>query len=137
MERLTIDDMKQINTAEEIAHNHVYIKNGEAWYRNYRREIPIRDFIKKMMDENGVKYPENAEDFDEFMLDLASLNPDSLRGMIGFLYQALRGFAEVREALKEYEDLEEQGRLIELPCKVDEKTKEQILFLCSNDSNLK
>lgn len=37
------------------------------------------------------------------------------------------------EKLGEYEDLEEQGRLIKLPCKVDGKIKEQILKLCSNN----
>ena len=35
--------------------------------------------------------------------------------------------------LAEYEDLEEQGLLVRLPCKVDEKIKEQILKLCSNN----
>lgn len=41
------------------------------------------------------------------------------------------------EQLLGYLDAEQAGLLIELPCKVDEKTKEQILFLCSNDGNLK
>lgn len=35
--------------------------------------------------------------------------------------------------LADYEDLEEQGLLVRLPCKVDEKIKEQILKLCSNN----
>lgn len=37
------------------------------------------------------------------------------------------------EELKSYKDLEEQGLLVRLPCKVDEKIKEQILKLCSNN----
>jgi len=41
------------------------------------------------------------------------------------------------EQLLGYLDAEQAGLLIDLPCKVDEKTKEQILFLCSNDGNLK
>jgi hypothetical protein len=40
---------------------------------------------------------------------------------------------DVMDALAEYEDLEEQGLLMRLPCKVDEKIKEQILKLCSNN----
>jgi hypothetical protein len=44
---------------------------------------------------------------------------------------------KVIEYAANMKDLEEQGLLIKLPCKVDEKTKEQILFLCSNDGNLK
>lgn len=35
--------------------------------------------------------------------------------------------------LCDYEDLEEHGLLVRLPCKVDEKIKEQILKLCSNN----
>lgn len=35
--------------------------------------------------------------------------------------------------LATYEVLEEQGLLVRLPCKVDEKIKEQILKLCSNN----
>lgn len=46
-------------------------------------------------------------------------------------------FYRAMEKLATYEDLEEQSLLVKLPCKVDEKTKEQILFLCSNDGNLK
>lgn len=42
----------------------------------------------------------------------------------------------IQQAFKKlatYEDLEEQGLLVRLPCKVDEKIKEQILKLCSNN----
>lgn len=35
--------------------------------------------------------------------------------------------------LATYEDMEEQGLLVRLPCKVDKKIKEQILKLCSNN----
>ena len=41
--------------------------------------------------------------------------------------------SDALEKLAEYEDLEEQGRLVKLPCKVDEKIKEQISKLCSNN----
>lgn len=40
---------------------------------------------------------------------------------------------QVFKKLADYEDLEEQGLLVRLPCKVDEKIKEQILKLCSNN----
>ena len=39
----------------------------------------------------------------------------------------------VLQKLADYEDLDEQGLLLRLPCKVDEKIKEQILKLCSNN----
>ena len=40
---------------------------------------------------------------------------------------------EVIDKLGHYENLEEKGLLLRLPCKVDEKIKEQILKLCSNN----
>lgn len=42
-------------------------------------------------------------------------------------------YIKASEKLADYEDLEEQGLLVRLPCKVDEKIKEQILKLCSNN----
>lgn len=41
--------------------------------------------------------------------------------------------AKWMEELKSYKEAEEQGLLVRLPCKVDEKIKEQILKLCSNN----
>lgn len=35
--------------------------------------------------------------------------------------------------LKSYKEAEERGLLVRLPCNVDEKIKEQILKLCSNN----
>jgi hypothetical protein len=37
------------------------------------------------------------------------------------------------EELKRFRDLEEQGRLIELPCMVGKEEKEQILKFCSDN----
>lgn len=45
----------------------------------------------------------------------------------------MKDVAELLEELKSYKNLEEQGLLVRLPCKVDEKIKEQILKLCSNN----
>ena len=39
--------------------------------------------------------------------------------------------------LADYEDAEEQGRLLRLPCKVDKEVKEQILKLCSDNGIFK
>lgn len=30
----------------ELAHNHVFIKNGEAWYRDFEREISVLDLMR-------------------------------------------------------------------------------------------
>lgn len=53
---------------------------------------------------------------------------------IGFLDSSkLPSYESIYEKLRKYEDAEEQGLLLRLPCKVDEKIKEQILKLCSNN----
>lgn len=44
---------------------------------------------------------------------------------------------DICEKLAHYEDLEEAGRLIELPCKVGKKEKEQILKFCSDNGFFK
>ena len=44
--------------------------------------------------------------------------------MIATFYQNLWAMAELREKLKYYEDLEEQGRLLVLPCKVGDTVYE-------------
>ena len=44
--------------------------------------------------------------------------------MIATFYQNLWAMAELREKLKYYEDLEEQGRLLVLPCRVGDTVYE-------------
>lgn len=115
MERLTKDDAKQMGMVD-LAHNHVFVKNHEAWYRDFETDTPVRDFIRGMCARNGIKCPADNEEFDEYMFDLLQDGYETLDGMIAMYYNTLWGFAEVREALKKYEDLEAEGRLIKLPC---------------------
>ena len=60
----------------------------------------------------------NSE-FDVEILDDLAIDPFSdVRGLTALFYRNLWATANLRETLKKYEDLEEQGRLIKLPCKV-------------------
>ena len=70
------------------------------------------------MTEDVVSF-ESDEDFDDWMG--CCIGEDGIstpRGLIATFYQNLWAMAELREKLKYYEDLEEQGRLLVLPCKV-------------------
>ena len=58
------------------------------------------------------------EDFDEFISDALQYGTDSILGLIAIFYRNFWAMADLRETLKEYEDLEEQGRLLKLPCAV-------------------
>ena len=78
------------------------------------------------MTEGKVSF-ESDEDFDDWMG--CYIGEDGIctpRGLIATFYQNLWAMAELRERLKYYEDLEEQGRLLVLPCKVGDTVYEII-----------
>lgn len=121
MERLTsnkpIPDMNML----ELAYNSCYLdKERKARYRNYELGIDSRelakDLVEDMCDEDLSDMSD--EEFDEYMSEMRSVEMDSQIGLLALFYRNLWVMADLREKLKEYEDLEEQGRLVKLPCKV-------------------
>lgn len=120
MERLTsnkkVPDMSMI----ELAHNSCYADDKHnAGYRDYDLDIDsrqlVRNLMKDMCDEDlsGM----SGEEFDEYMGEMLSVEMDSLVGLLALFYRNLWAMANLRETLKKYEDLEEQDRLVKLPCK--------------------
>ena len=127
MERLTsnsnVSDMSMI----ELAHNGCYVDNERnPRYRNYNLDIDsrelVRNLVKDICDEDLTDLSD--EEFDEYMSSMFSVEMDSTIGLLAVFYRNLWATAELREKLKEYEDLEEQGRLIKLPCKVGDTAYE-------------
>lgn len=121
MERLTsnkkVSDMSMI----ELAHNSCYADDKRnARYRDYELDIDsrklVRDLVKDMCNEDLSDMSD--EEFDEYMAEMLSVETDSQIGLLALFYRNLWAMADLREKLKEYEDLEEQGRLLKLPCKV-------------------
>lgn len=121
MERLTsnkpIPDMNML----ELAYNSCYLdKERKARYRNYELDIDSRelakDLVEDMCDEDLSDMSD--EEFDEYMSEMRSVEMDSQIGLLALFYRNLWVMADLREKLKEYEDLEEQGRLLKLPCKM-------------------
>ena len=136
MERLTSNKETKDMTMIELAHNSCYADSQRnARYRDYNLDIDsrqlVRNLLKDICDEDLAEYTD--EEFDEYMGEMLSLEIDSKIGLLALFYRNLWAMADLREKLKEYEDLEEQGLLLRLPCKVDGKIKEQILKLCSNN----
>lgn len=47
-------------SATELAHNFVFVKNREAWYRDFDREISVRDLMREICAKHaapaGVDY---------------------------------------------------------------------------------
>lgn len=89
----------------ELSHNHVFVKDGEAWYRDFERELPVRELMKEICCKYAC--PADAdqlsgEGFDDVMYDNMQFSTDELEGVFALLYMTMTGMADVREWLKEY-----------------------------------
>ena len=120
MERLTTNKEKSEMGMYELAHNSCYCKDGVARYRDFENDIDARDLARELAwSLTDIELSRDNECFDEEMLE--NLQYDITKepiGLIALFYRNLWAMADLREKLKEYEDLEEQGLLLRLPCKV-------------------
>lgn len=123
MERLTTNKNVLEMTMVELAHNSCFAKDRNATYRDYEEEFEARDFIRRIgtlfgFFEEGCAELLDDEFFDETMFDYLQYGYDTKEGLIALFYRNLWAMADLREKLKYYEDLEKQGLLLKLPCKV-------------------
>lgn len=121
MERLTSNKTTSDMNMLELAYNSCYIdEKHNARYRDYEQDIDSRELVRKLvkdMCDEDLSYMSD-ESFDEYMAEMLSVEIDSQIGLLAVFYRNLWAMAELREKLKEYEDLEGQGMIIKLPCKV-------------------
>lgn len=120
MNRLTINKPVSEMSMYELAHNSCYAKEGKARVRDFENDIDARELAIKLL-EKYANIPNEFtcdDDFDEFILDSLQYGTDTILGLIAVFYQNLWAMADLRETLKEYEDLEEKGRLPKLFCAV-------------------
>jgi hypothetical protein len=103
MERLTLENVKEMGMYQ-LAHNHVFVKDGWAWYRDYERELSVIDFIKEIACRNGIELPSDDDEFGDIMMDNLQDGYQTMDGMIAMYYVSLWGMADIRETLKPYED---------------------------------
>ena len=121
MERLTTNKNVSDMGMYELAHNCCYIaEDGAGMYRDYERDVDQRELVRELMKQLAQEdMPSNPISFDETMMDYLALNPcQDVSGLIALLYHNMWAMADLREKLKRYEDAEEQGLLLQLPCKV-------------------
>ncbi len=108
MKRLTTNkDVSEMSMAE-LAHNSCYAKEHEARYRDYGMDIDARELTIKLLDK-FAKIPNEFtcdEDFDEFITGVAQYGIYDILGFIAIFYRNLWAMADLRERLKEYENLE-------------------------------
>jgi len=122
MERLTSNKpVADMMPMIELAHNSCYIdEKHNARYRDYEQDIDSRELVRKLvkdMCDEDLSYMSD-ERFDQYMAEMLSVGVSDTIGLLAVFYRNLWAMAELREKLKEYEDLEEQGLLLKLPCKV-------------------
>lgn len=90
----------------ELAHNMMFVKDGEAWYRDFEREVPLRELIREILTKHvGEVYDRDydPESFDDAMSENLQYGTAELEGVIALFYQTAWGAAELREWLKAYE----------------------------------
>lgn len=120
MKRLTSNKKVSEMNMYELAHNACYAKDGKARNRDFENDFDARELTIKLLEKYADIPNEFTcdDDFDEFMLDALQYGTDSILGLIAVFYKDMWAMADLREVLKEYEDLEEQGKLLKLPCVV-------------------
>lgn len=118
MNRLTTDTPVLEMGMYELAHNSCFAQDGEAYYRDFDREISARNFARELAKHFGYEYSEDDEDFDyEIMDDLPVDTVFEVRELIALFYRGLWAQADLYERLKKYEKigtLEELQELVEL-----------------------
>lgn len=119
MKRLTSNKNVKDMGMVELAHNSCYIKEGKARYRDYDIDVDARVLTKQLIKDfaAGDDAFTCDDDFEEWMVYYLQEGMDSIDGLIALFYRNLWAMAEIREKLKYYEDAEEQGLLLHLPCK--------------------
>ena len=121
MERLTTNKNVLDMGMYELAHNCCYIaEDGTGRYRDYEMDMDERDFTRNLMSAlAGEDLLLEDESFDEEMMDNLMFDPFAdVTGLIALFYRNMWAMADLRERLKRYEDAEEQGLLLRLPCKI-------------------
>lgn len=119
MERLTTNKSVADMSMIELAHNSCYADDERnARYRDYDMEMDARDFARNLMVALAEdELPLDDAEFDEKVLYNLMIDPFSdVRGLIALFYRNMWAMADLREKLKDYEDAEEQGLLLRLPC---------------------
>lgn len=120
MERLTTNKDVSKMGMFELAHNFCYIKDGKARYRDHTSDMDARELTRELLK----KYADGDDafiddgDFDEWMVDYLQYGFDSMEGLLALFYRNLWAMADLRERLKQYEDTDEEGKILKLPCKV-------------------
>lgn len=121
MERLTTNKSVADMSMIDLAHNSCYADDERnARYRDYNLDVDSRWLVRNLAkDICGEDFKDlSDEEVDEYMASMLSVEIDSTIGLLALFYRNLWAMADLREKLKYYEDAEEQGLLLRLPCEI-------------------
>lgn len=108
MKRLTVEKPTEEMSMLELACNCMFVQHGEAWYRDYQRELPLRDLIRNIAGEMNIAVPMDDEMLDVELYDWKQFAPEeNQKGLLALVNTLGYALAECRERLKKYEDQEE------------------------------
>lgn len=107
--RLTTDKPVSEMNMTELAYNSCYSNNGYATFRDYEKITDARHIIRNIFIKKNIAMPcafwDNDDAFDEIMRDNLQYGLDNDIGIISLLYLQIWSKADMREVLKQYEDL--------------------------------
>lgn len=129
--RLTTDKPTKEMGMYELAHNSCYIdKDGNTRYRDFETDVDARAFARGLLKKyaDGDDAFTDDDNFDDEIMELLQYGTRTIEGLIALFYRNLWAMSDLRETLKQYEDLEEQGLLIKLPCKVGDTVYVKMQF---------
>ena len=89
-----------------LMHHCAFVKDGDVWYRDFKREIPLMELVRNLNKSYGDSEASamNDEAFSDKMYDDSQFKlEEDIDSFIATFYMALVGMAENRERLKIYE----------------------------------
>lgn len=89
-----------------LMHNGAFVKDGDVWYRDFKREIPLMELARNLNKAYGDSEASAMDDeaFSDKMYDDLQFKPEEdIDSFIATFYIALVGMVENRECLKIYE----------------------------------
>lgn len=107
MDRLTTDKAVSEMSMIELAYNSCYAKDRKAHIRDFENDFDARELAVRLLGKYADIPNEFTcnEDFDDFMWDSLQYGMDSIQGLIAVFYRSVWAMADLRERLKEYEDI--------------------------------
>ena len=95
------DNVKEMNNYDMMG-NCVYVKDEEVWYRDFKMDMPLREFFLHILKEHGlyeIEY-EEREIFDTMMSEWRQDGYGCIEGVLAHWYCNLVAMAEYRRELK-------------------------------------